>query len=71
MKESRRGENVNADLLEKATNPEIEAGRMSPDHKLRQLALVGTQFGIGTTAAPGQQNAARARGSWWRKFLNR
>ena len=68
-KESLDGENVDAKLLERATKREVDAGRMSPDHQLRKLALVGTTLGISTAAQPGK--AASGKVSWWKRLTGR
>jgi hypothetical protein len=67
-KESRDGDNVNSELLEKATKREIDAGRMSPDHNLRELALIGTTFGMSTTAQL-HANELKAQRPWWKRLI--
>jgi hypothetical protein len=67
-KECTEEANVRSDLLEQATRREVEAGRMQPDHQLRELALVGTTFGIGTTG--GLRRTELSKGPKpWRKWL--
>ncbi len=48
-KELLDGENANPILLERVTRREVYAGRMSPNHKLRQLALAGMALGRPTS----------------------
>lgn len=69
VKESRQGDNVNSELLEKATKREIDAGRMLPDHQLRQLALAAFTVGIGTTSQLKQLEEWQARGPWWKRLF--
>jgi hypothetical protein len=59
VKECTKDANVRPDLLEQATKREVEAGRMSQDHQLRQLALSGMAMAQGET---------RTRQSWWRRL---
>jgi len=66
-KESTQGENVNSEILEQVTRREVQAGRMSPDHQLRKLALIGTTFGISPTAQLHEIEQQKAHGSWWQR----
>jgi len=49
VKECRDGDNINSELLDRATKREVEAGRMSPEHDLYKLAHAASRLGIGTT----------------------
>jgi hypothetical protein len=62
VRECMKDANVRPDLLEQATRREVEAGRMSQVHQLRQLALSGTATAQGKT---------RTRQSWWRRLSGR
>ena len=62
VKECTKDANVRPDLLEQATTREVEAGRMSQDHQLRQLAVSGMAMAQGGT---------RPRQSWWRRLTER
>ncbi len=66
-----QGTNVNSELLEQVTRREVEGGRMSPDHNLRELATIGTTFGIGTTEQLRKIEEREQRGTLWQRITRR
>lgn len=69
IQESTVDSNVSPRLLDEVTQREITAGRMAPDHKLRELARAG-QLMTDKTDAPQMSRAGGWRGAMvrlWRK----
>ena len=69
-KESTIDGNVCSDILDEVTRREITAGRMSSDHKLRELAAIGTTFGVGTKKELIDRQRSNSQSPVWRRVMN-
>lgn len=69
-KESTIDGNACSEILDEVTRREMQAGRMSQDHALRELAVIGTTFGIGSREQLEAISNQKIPDPWWQRAAN-